>query len=164
MTHYHIFSEKKTLFNRYLIKKILSKGNFGNTYLVEDLKQNNQQFVLKEFLQNKKDIELNPQIFRLVKENAKLLDKLNHKQIPQFLHWLEQNNNLFLVQQYIEGYTYDQLLAKKKENNDLFSEEEVINFLKSLLLVIDYIHRKNIIHKNISPDNIIFSNQIQKPV
>lgn len=164
MTTLKTLSEGTILLERYLIQKELGKGGFGRTYLIEDLQQNRQKYVLKEFLHNQNNGELNPKARSLFEQEARILDQLNHEQIPKFLDWFEEDNKIFIVQQYIEGDNYWELLCKREKNNQSFSEEEIIKLLKDLLSVIDYIHSKKIIHRDISPDNIIFCNEIQKPV
>ncbi len=152
------------LSNRYLIKQELGAGGFARTYLIEDLTKNHQKCVLKEFVPAENNGQLNPKSRNLFEQEAKILAKLNHQQIPTFLDWFEEQNKIFIVQQYIEGDNYWELLCKRKENNQLFSEEEIVAWLKDLLTVIDYIHSQKVIHRDISPDNIIYCTAINKPV
>ena len=144
------------LSNRYLIKQELGAGGFARTYLIEDLAKNNQKCVLKEFVPAENNGQLNPKSRNLFEQEAKILAKLNHQQIPTFLDWFEEQNKIFIVQQYIEGDNYWELLCKRKENNQLFSEEEIVAWLKDLLTVIDYIHSQKVIHRDISPDKNSF--------
>jgi serine/threonine protein kinase len=49
-------------------------------------------------------------------------------------------------------------------NSGVFSEAEVRQLLEQLLPVLDHIHSKNIIHRDITPDNIILRNTDRLPV
>ncbi|BAQ60668.1 serine/threonine kinase [Geminocystis sp. NIES-3708] len=153
------------LINKYRIIKELGKGGFSRTYLIENIQENFQQYLLKEFLPNDNiKTEFNQKSLNLFNQEASILSKLKHPQIPRFLDWFQENNNFFIVQEYIKGDNYWQLLYTKKIEQKLFSESEIVLFLKDLLIVLDYIHHNRIIHRDISPDNIIYSTEINKPV
>lgn len=144
--------------NRYLIDRILGQGGFGRTYLALDKQQGNN-CVLKEFA----PINTNPEELRKARElferEAKILSKLNHRQIPEFMDWFEENSRLFIVQEFVNGQTYGDLRKGKT-----FSEKDIVEWLRELLEVLQYIHGKGIIHRDISPDNIMQPNGKPKPV
>lgn len=166
MVNINSLPNETLLLNRYLIKKELGEGGFGRTYLIEDTQNNHKKLVLKEFLSNENGQELNQKSRQLFEQEAKILGKLNHPQIPEFLHFFEDNNKVFIVQQYIEGDNYWDLFCQKRITKEVFQETEVIKWLKDLLPILDYIHNLNprVIHRDISLDNIIYFDQIQKPV
>ncbi|MFM6610158.1 MAG: protein kinase domain-containing protein, partial [Dolichospermum sp.] len=70
----------------------------------------------------------------------------------------------FLVQDYIEGDNYHKLLAQRQSQGKCFSEEEVINLLHKILPVLAYIHGLDIVHRDISPDNLILRQSDNLPV
>jgi serine/threonine-protein kinase len=70
---------------------------------------------------------------------------------------------LFLVQDYVEGKTYRMLLDERRALNQTFSEAEVLQLLRQLLPVLAHLHIRGIIHRDISPDNIILRDD-GKPV
>ncbi|HEY9703003.1 MAG TPA: hypothetical protein V6C58_11180, partial [Allocoleopsis sp.] len=71
---------------------------------------------------------------------------------------------LFLVQDYIEGDTYQSLLESRIKQGLRFSEREVNELLLKTLPVLEYIHKLGVIHGNISPGSIIFKTSEQLPV
>ncbi|MGF1539949.1 MAG: protein kinase [Pleurocapsa sp.] len=149
---------------RYKVVKTLGQGGFGRTYLVEDERQFKKCCVLKEFVpqvQQKHAIVKSRELFE---REAKVLNQLEHPQIPKFYGWFEENNRLFLVQQFIDGKTYAELLYTRKQQGKAFSQEEVTQLLKNILPVLQYIHTNNIIHRDISPDNIMLCNEAEKPI
>lgn len=157
--------EDTILLNKYKIIKQLDQGGFSRIYLVENITKNNQQYLLKEFFPNHNiDTEFYQKSLSLFTQEASILSRLRHPQIPKCVDWFEENNNVFIVQEYVKGDNYRQLLYEKKLEQQLFSETEIILFLKDLLIVLDYIHINRIIHRDISPDNIIYSTEINKPV
>lgn len=145
--------------NRYRIIRHLGQGGFGRTYVAEDLKQSPQQCVLKEFapqVEEKQDLQKAKELFE---REASVLKQLQHPQIPRFHESLQVklgNKDFFLlVQDYVEGDNYWDLLQERNEQGQSFSEEEVVKLLQQLLPVLSYIHSRNVIHRDISPDNLI---------
>jgi serine/threonine-protein kinase len=151
--------------NRYFIHQVLGQGGFGRTYLASDQHCFNKACVLKEFLPNliaEKSVEKSRDLF---KREARILYQFAHPQIPKFIACFEENGRLFLVQEYVEGKTYSDLLKERLQQYACaFSATEVIQWLKNLLPVLEYIHQHNIIHRDISPDNIILRSDNNLPV
>jgi serine/threonine-protein kinase len=69
-----------------------------------------------------------------------------------------------LVQDYVDGPSYRDLLNQRRLQNMPFSEAEVRQFLQYMLPVLAHIHAKGIIHRDISPDNILLRNRDRLPV
>ncbi|NEP08269.1 MAG: protein kinase, partial [Okeania sp. SIO4D6] len=67
-------------------------------------------------------------------------------------------------QDYVEGKTYRALLENRKRQGTFFSETEVTKFLLQILPVLEYIHNLGVIHRDISPDNIILRSSDKLPV
>jgi serine/threonine-protein kinase len=147
---------------RYRIDKVLGQGGFGRTYLVYDTLQEDHPCVLKELLASQTG---HPQkSTELFQREAKVLAKLQHPQIPKFLGWFEEKDRLFIVQEFIEGKTYLDLLSKRIKEGKKFSEAEIMEWLADLLPVLDYIHSQGVIHRDISPDNIMLPAKGGKPI
>lgn len=70
------------------------------------------------------------------------------------------NDEFFLVQEYIEGET----LAQKLQQHGLLSESSVREILINILPTLDYVHSKRIVHRDIKPENILIRNSDGKPV
>jgi serine/threonine protein kinase len=150
--------------NRYIIQKLLGQGGLGRTYLAFDTRRFNEACVLKEFAPigtGENGLEKSRNLF---KREAKILHQLQHSQIPRFLACFEGDGRLFLVQEYVDGKTYSRLLGELQSQGRTFSEEEVIQWLKNLLPVLEYVHHHNIIHRDISPDNIMLPDGKDMPV
>jgi serine/threonine protein kinase len=150
--------------NRYIIQKLLGQGGLGRTYLAFDTRRFNEACVLKEFAPIGTGESGLEQYRNLFKREAKILHQLQHPQIPKFLACFEGDGRLFLVQEYVDGKTYSRLLGELQRQGRNFSEEEVIQWLKNLLPVLEYVHHHNIIHRDISPDNIMLPDEKNLPV
>ncbi|MBN3961271.1 serine/threonine-protein kinase [Nostoc sp. NMS8] len=150
--------------NRYIIQKLLGQGGLGRTYLAFDTRRFNEACVLKEFAPIGTGESGLEQYRNLFKREAKILHQLQHPQIPKFLACFEGDGRLFLVQEYVDGKTYSRLLGELQRQGRNFSEDEVIQWLKNLLPVLEYVHQHNIIHRDISPDNIMLPDGNNLPV
>ena len=150
--------------NRYLIQKILGQGGLGRTYLALDTHRFNEPCVLKEFAplgSGQYDLEKSRDLF---KREAKILHHITHPQIPKFLACFEGDGRLFLVQEFVTGKTYSALLRERQQKKQAFSEPELIKWLIDILPILDYIHERGIIHRDISPDNIMQPEGEELPV
>jgi serine/threonine-protein kinase len=150
--------------NRYLVDHVLGQGGFGRTYLAFNQRRFNEPCVLKEFVPSGSDGYIVHKSRELFQREAEVLHQLDRAEIPKFYEWFEEDGRLFLVQQFIDGKNYYQLTMERKEAGNLFSEQEVIQWLKDLLPVLQYLHERNILHRDISPDNIMLPNNSNKPV
>jgi serine/threonine protein kinase len=154
--------------NRYEVVRELGRGGFGRTYLAIDRNKFGEQCVLKEFAPQVKGQAELQKAKELFERETGVLYKLKHPQIPAFRELLRvdgvQTESLFLVQDYINGETYLESLNQRIKQGKVFSESEVFQFLHDLLPVLDYIHNLGVIHRDISPDNIIDRHEDRLPV
>ncbi len=152
------------LHNRYNIKKLLGQGGFGRTYLAEDQGRFNELCVLKEYIPSTGSDYALQKSKELFHREAQTLYQIHHPQVPELHSTFEENDRLFLVQDYIEGPTYRRLLDQRIASRQIFSEGEAFRFLQQMLPVLEYIHSKGIIHRDIAPDNIILRQRDSMPV
>jgi serine/threonine protein kinase, bacterial len=157
-----------TLSNHYRIVRELGHGGFGRTYLAEDAHRFNEPCVLKEFapqVQGSYALQKSEELFE---REAGVLYKLKHNQIPNFRELFRVNISdrgyLFLVQDYIPGQTYRFLLDARKRQGLHFIEAEINQLLIQLLPVLEYTHSLGVIHRDISPDNLILRSSDGMPV
>ncbi|HEY9749315.1 MAG TPA: serine/threonine-protein kinase [Allocoleopsis sp.] len=140
---------------RYAIQQVLGQGGFSRTYLALDLERFNEPCVLKELAVPQQDAALLEKAQALFQREASVLYQIQHPQIPRFLAAFEDNQRLFSVQEFVDGQTYRSLLQERKQQGQTFSELEVLQFLNHLLPVLTYIHDRNIIHRDISLENVM---------
>ena len=150
--------------NRYRIIKILGQGGFGRTYLVEDQRRFNELCALKELIPTTTETSTWQKAQDLFRREAEILYQIKHPQVPQFRERFEQDQRLFLVQDYVEGKTYRTLLNERQAVGGAFTQTEVWHLIQSLLPVFGYIHSQGIIHRDISPENIILRSSDRLPV
>jgi serine/threonine protein kinase len=149
--------------NRYQILQTLGSGGFGTTFLAEDMQMpSHRRCVIKQL----KPINNNPEIYKLVQERfqreAAILEDLGegNNQIPRLYAYFEEAGEFYLVQEWVDGGT----LRDKVQSEGAFTEEAVKTILLQILPVLNYVHDKRIVHRDIKPDNIILRKRDGKPV
>ena len=154
--------KNRILDSRYKIISFLGKGGFGTTYLAEDTKRpHNPPCVVKNLNPGIDDPEFLKIARRFFIKEAETLEKLGvHDQIPRLLANFEQDQEFYLVQEYIEGQT----LTLELSPNQLWPETKVIDLLCDCLKIIDFVHRNGVIHRDIKPANLIRRSQDDKLV
>ena len=139
--------------SRYRVIEYIAKGGFGKTYLAEDIQlPGKDKCVVKQLYPSVDDPNFIKIARRLFKTEAETLHSLgNHDRIPRLLAYFEEDEKFYLVQQYIEGHTLSQELVESKP----WSETKVIELLRDCLNILNFIHGKNVIHRDVKPDNLI---------
>ncbi|MFN6563211.1 MAG: protein kinase domain-containing protein [Nostoc sp. ChiSLP01] len=149
--------------DRYQVIQTLGAGGFGQTYLAEDTYMpSKRRCVVKQL----RPIHNNPQIYQIVQERfqreAAILEELGgaNDQIPALYAYFSSGGEFYLVQEWVEGDT----LTAKVQKQGLFSEAAAFELFMNILPVLDYVHSKNIVHRDIKPDNIIVRYRDSKSV
>lgn len=150
--------------DRYCIIRSLGQGGFGRTYLAEDTGRFREKVVLKEFFPTVQGTQALQKAEELFQREATTLHKLRHPQIPRFEEIFRESKRLFIVQEFIEGQTYQSLLEQRVRQGQHFTESEILKLFRDLLPVLSYLHQQGIIHRDISPDNMILRLNDQLPV
>jgi tetratricopeptide (TPR) repeat protein len=138
---------KGLLVGRYQIIKELARGGFGITYLAKDTHSSRSPCVVKKLNPQNADIETAKTLFQ---REAHFLSYLQqNQQIPKYFNYFEEEQDSYIVQEYIEGKSLDKLL------DQLWTKPKVIEFLLEILLILKHLHQINILHRDIKPSNII---------
>jgi eukaryotic-like serine/threonine-protein kinase len=138
---------------RYSIQQPLASGYFGDTYLAIDLDYHPQRYVVVKHLKpESKDPALLQLARRLFATEAAVLGRLGEltNRIPTLYAYFEEQNEFYLVQEFIEGQTLSHELADGK-----LSTMATIQILREILIGLNFVHAENTIHRDLKPDNII---------
>ncbi|MHC5824775.1 MAG: protein kinase domain-containing protein, partial [Nostoc sp.] len=137
---------------RYRPIKSLGGGGFGQTYLAEDIDKLNEHCVIKQFAPQVQGTGALQKATELFEQEAKRLQQLgNHRQIPTLLAYFNEDNRLYLVQEFIDG----QNLLAELQQQGIFNEQKVRELLLDLLDILKTVHQQKVIHRDIKPENII---------
>ena len=158
----------KIVGQRYRLQHQLGSGGFGQTYLAEDINRFNERCVLKEFAPQVEDPDSLKKAEQLFEREAGVLYQLQHAQIPRFRELLrvdfDGRSRLFLVQDYVEGQNFQTLLDQRQQQGRTFTETEIVQLFRDVLPVLAYIHSLGVIHRDISPDNLMRRDSDRLPV
>src|SRR6266702_1997332 len=149
---------------RYLVRDLLGEGGYGAVYLVRDQQRVNRNvstlFVLKEVINSSKQ-ERDQIIFE-----GMFLRRLHHRSLPRVHHVFkdDKNNRVYILMDYIEGPNLT--LMRLREPEERFSLPHAMTFMTPIVDAVTYLHSQQppIIHKNITPTNIILPHGIAEPV
>jgi serine/threonine protein kinase len=139
--------------NRFRVIRVLSdEGGFGRTYLSEDTDKLNERCVIKQLAPKFQGTWSQKKAMELFGEEAQRLQELGeHAQIPTLMAYFEQDNCLYLVQQFVNGEN----LLKELQQRKSYSAKDIQAILLDLLSVLKFIHDRGVIHRDIKPENII---------
>lgn len=132
--------------DRYETVRFLGMGSFGLAYVCRD-KLTGEQVVLKHPKPSKGMVGR-----ELLNREADMLLRLQHPRIPSLRDRFEHKKQMYLVTDYIEGYTVEDLIFEK---NTVFSEQECLRFTARLMEIVGHIHKKGIVHLDIRIPNVI---------
>ncbi|NJO46276.1 MAG: tetratricopeptide repeat protein [Oscillatoriales cyanobacterium RM2_1_1] len=138
---------------RYRIVQVLGSGAFGQTYLATDTRRpGHPQCVVKQLRPPNNNPTILKTALRLFEQEAEVLEKIGqHDQIPRLLAYFKENNHFYLVEEFIEGHP----LSKELISGKPWPEEEVIELLEQILKILVFVHDQGVIHRDISPANLI---------
>jgi serine/threonine protein kinase len=144
---------KRLFRDRYRVIRALGRGGFGVTFLARDATLPYAPLcVIKQLCPKVSNPEILQRASGRFEREAKILSQLgSHAQIPQLLDYFQMDGEFYLVQEYIPGST----LTREIRQHGSQSELVVKQFLREILPVLDYIHRHQVIHRDIKPPNII---------
>ncbi len=141
------------LVNRYRIEKVLAAGGFGITYVASDLQRpGDPECVIKRLRTANNSPQFVEIARRLFKAEAEILEVLGrHDRIPQLLAYFESGTDFCLAEEFVRGQPLIDELPIDKRLPDSYA----INLLQEMLPILEFIHDRHIIHRDVKPNNII---------
>lgn len=129
----------------YQIVEEIGSGGMGIIYLAYHLRLE-KYIVLKKIKNPYADIAM-------LRNEVDILKSLHHPYLPQVYDFIEYDGNLYTVIDYIDGYDFNYYI----DNGYVFSEGQLIKWLRQLCEVLSYLHSQTpqILHTDIKPGNII---------
>lgn len=155
------------LCNRYHIGKTLGYGGFGVTYIAWD-ERLHHKVAIKEYLPSEfatrladseevtafsgeKQEQYEIGLKKFIDEGKRLAKFQNEYGIVRIFDCVEENNTAYIIMEYLKGHTLAHLL----EHNQTFNEKRTVAMLTPIMRSLEVVHSEGILHRDISPDNII---------
>ncbi|XP_069814437.1 serine/threonine-protein kinase Nek11 isoform X2 [Dendropsophus ebraccatus] len=145
---------------RYVIQQRLGRGSFGTVYLVLDKKAREEEKlkVLKEIAVG----ELNPNETVQANLEAQLLSKLDHPAIVKFHSSFLENASFCIITEYCESSDLDCKIQEVKNSGGIIPEDQVTEWFIQLLLGVQYMHERRILHRDLKAKNIFLKSNLLK--
>ncbi len=152
---YHMIG--KVLQGQYQIVQSLGAGVFGQTYVAIDVEQPHQpKCVIKQLkVSSSQPAYLQSLRLHFLTETETLRYLGHHDQIPQLIACFEENERFYLVQEFIEGHALTAELPINQRSDYLWTEYEIIQFLKDVLEILKFVHSQGVIHCDVKPENLV---------
>lgn len=137
----------KVFSSRYLVVRQMTEGGMGAIYLANDLRLANRICVIKQ------NLERSRESWKQFKSETQILAKLSHPNLVQVFDYFEDEDNQYLVMEYISGENLEEIA---KSTQKPFSEIQVLKWARTLCDVLKYLHTRTppIFHLDIKPQNI----------
>eukprot|EP00826_Nyctotherus_ovalis_P017466 TRINITY_DN1514_c0_g1_i4.p1 TRINITY_DN1514_c0_g1~~TRINITY_DN1514_c0_g1_i4.p1 ORF type:complete len:439 (-),score=122.67 TRINITY_DN1514_c0_g1_i4:292-1608(-) len=135
----------------FMAHKLLGKGSFGEVYLVEKL--GSSSFYAMKVI--KKEKIMNENLVKYVITERRVMSEISHPFIVKLHFAFQSNSRLFLVMDYCPGGDLTDYLRREKK----FKEDRARVYMAEVLLALEHLHRKNIIFRDLKPDNVVLDSE-----
>ncbi len=142
-----MLSKGQKINGRYEIIKSIGEGGMANVYLAYDSILD-RQVALKVL---RGDLSNDDKFIRRFQREAKSVSDLNHPNIVEVYDVGEEDNQYYIVMEYIDGRTLKKLIQKR----GALTVPEVVDIMTQLTDGLAHAHESYIIHRDIKPQNIM---------
>ncbi|CAA9986571.1 NIMA related kinase 4, putative [Plasmodium knowlesi strain H] len=138
--------------NKYEKIRDIGKGNYGNTILVRDRK--NDHYVMKIINIS----QMTPKEKRQCLKEVELLSKLNHPFIVKYIESYIEGDTLRIVMKHCKGGDLYHYIQNKKKQNTPIKETRILIWLTQILTALKFLHSNHILHRDMKSLNILIDN------
>ena len=130
------------------IIKLIGRGNYSRVYLVRTF--SNKFYGLKTISRN--TIEKN-NLYEQVIQEKRILSELDHPFIMKYIKSFKDSKRIYFLLEFINGFD----LSKIMNHVGLLNNNDSVFYAGSLVLVLEYLHERNIIYRDLKPENVIIN-------
>lgn len=152
-------------FGKYLLLEKVAVGGMAEVYLAKSSGANgvNKFVAIKRILPQ---FSNNPEFISMFKEEAKVAINLSHSNIVSIYDFGIEQDQFYIVMEYVEGRNLRQIINEMKKSNKTFSLDQAVYMIKEAAAGLNHAHRctdsqsgkpLNITHRDMSPQNIMVS-------
>lgn len=163
----------KLLYGQFTIESFVNSGGFGIVYIARD--SLDRQVVIKECFPSTfcrrigttvgarsraQQDEFRASVKSFMQE-AVTLSQLNHPNIVKVHHVFEDNETAYMAMDYVDG---PDLLQTVEGTARPLTPKEIVSFLHTMLDALGHVHERGLLHRDISPDNILLNKASGQPI
>jgi serine/threonine protein kinase len=151
-------------FGKYLLFDCIGRGGVAEIFLARMTAQlgGARRVVVKQILP---ELSQDPKVARSLVREAKLVTRLNHRNIVRVLDLGRESGRLYIAMEYVEGYDLNQLLGQLTRRKLPLPAEFALFIVREVLAGLDYAHRAfdqngsplGVVHRDVSPSNVLIS-------
>ncbi|MCX7288264.1 MAG: serine/threonine-protein kinase, partial [Rhodobacterales bacterium] len=163
----------RLLSGQFTIDSFLNAGGFGITYLARD--SLDRRVVIKECFpssfcrRNGTTVAPNTRqresefrsVVALFMQEAMTLSRLDHPNIVRVHQVFEDNDTAYMAMEYVNG---PDLLETVEGKAPALAPDQITRVLHDMLSALDHVHAQGVLHRDISPDNILLDRTTGRPV
>jgi serine/threonine-protein kinase len=127
----------------------LGEGGMGAVYRALDL-QLDREVALKSLMPQ---LSRRPDIVERFREEAKIQGRLESPHIVHLYQFLREGNDFFIVMEYVKGSSLHRILSQSKQ----LPPDHAVSIMIQALEGLDYAHKRNVIHRDVKPANIMIN-------
>ena len=143
---------------RYKLKNKIGSGGMGCVFLATDTRMK-CQVVVKEMFNMSVDPDENAYMEKRFQEEARTLFKLKHPYLPKVTDFFTENNNMYMIMEYVEGENFETVILKRKDKGITINEFN--DWMDESIDIISYLHdlEPPVIHRDIKPANLMLTSK-----
>jgi serine/threonine protein kinase len=135
------------MLGKYRIVEPLGSGGFGTVYLAEDT-WIDKRVALK--IPHRQNLDFG----ELLRE-PRLLASLNHPNIVTVITAEKQDNTFFIVMEYVQGETLEQIIA----NKGAMDLPVVLDYICQIANAVEHAHKQGVLHRDLRPANVFVNDK-----
>ena len=143
----------------FMLLKVLGKGAYGEVYLAR-YENSNQFFAIKKV--SRSQVEKNSKSKEYFTTETKLMSEFNHPNLMKVLSLMITANSYYIVTEYCNSGCLNSKLQEVESKDDFIPERTCFIYLFQIISGITEMHSRNIVHRDIKPDNILFHGDVVK--
>ena len=137
--------------DRYVISDLLGAGAFGTVWRATDKKEGRDVAIKRLLKLTGNDVE------RLLEEGRRAAKLKGHRNIVEVHEVFELDAEGFLVMEYVDGNTLDELFRQHIRTRTWIDRDEALDYFKQILQGLLFAHSGGLYHRDIKPSNILIS-------
>jgi serine/threonine-protein kinase ULK/ATG1 len=146
---------QQKIVENYILHEIIGSGQYGKVHRAINTKTN--EIVAVKVIPLKRFAEV-PKLEEFTTNEIKTLGRINNPNVIRFIEMLKTVNNMYLVYEFCEDGTLEQMVTRKHHLNEL----EGLKVFAQLINAFKALYRENILHRDLKPSNILVHNGIIK--